>query len=77
MAGQDRRAEYSRFAAAMVPETLVSVRADERAQQAAWTCVGRGWCGYGSTRLSVIGRPRKANNGGRLWGEIQRDRIAA
>jgi hypothetical protein len=69
--------DYGRFLTAAVPETLRTVRDEERAQQAAWTCIGRGWIGYGQERVNVIARPRKARDGGRLWGAIVRDRTEA
>jgi hypothetical protein len=69
--------ERSRFYTAAVAQTIQTIRADDRAQQAAWTVVSRGWVAFGDELIELVARPKKARDGGRLWGAIVREQEPA
>ena len=69
--------ERQRFTRAVVSETLRPVGSSDAQQQAAWVLIARGWCGYGSDRVELIGRPAKSRDGGRLFGRVGREEVVA
>lgn len=69
--------ERERFITAAVERTVCPVRANPRQQAAARMLISRGWMAIGDGRIEEIARPRRPANGGRLFGEIQRDEVAA
>ena len=65
------RSEQERFETAAVPKTIVRVAAHQ--QESAQTLVRRGWMAFGHTEIELIARPRRAHNGGRVFGDVLRE----
>jgi hypothetical protein len=77
VAVQSEGSERTTFETATVPSTVTRVGPHQ--QDSARRLVSVGWIGYGEHEdlIEAVARPRKARDGGRLFGAVVREKVPA